>query len=243
MDWSHLSTRLFTKIYYRSLIKQCYLCKQPSSSSLCNWCLPLLNTNQARCKGCGIAGKFPYLCGDCQSTTRPWKSCIVATDYEKINRHLIRAAKFHDNNYNFRIYCDLLAQKVIQHYKHDIPSLWVTVPSHIKRIRERGKCSNDVLYRTLKQSVYHISKRERPIQRVHLTKVEHTAPQHRQKRSKRLTIPTSLFKFAGTLSGHVVLIDDVMTTGATLEACTKTLLKAGASSVDVWVIARTPPSL
>jgi predicted amidophosphoribosyltransferase len=39
---------------------------------------------------------------------------------------------------------------------------------------------------------------------------------------------------------HVVLVDDVMTTGATLAECTRTLKKAGAGRISVWVAARAP---
>ena len=39
---------------------------------------------------------------------------------------------------------------------------------------------------------------------------------------------------------HVAVVDDVMTTGATLEACTLALLEAGVERVDVWALARTP---
>jgi predicted amidophosphoribosyltransferase len=39
---------------------------------------------------------------------------------------------------------------------------------------------------------------------------------------------------------HVALIDDVMTTGATLRECATTLLRAGVERIDVWVIARAP---
>jgi predicted amidophosphoribosyltransferase len=39
---------------------------------------------------------------------------------------------------------------------------------------------------------------------------------------------------------HVAVVDDVMTTGATLRECAKTLLCAGVSRVDVWALARAP---
>jgi predicted amidophosphoribosyltransferase len=43
-----------------------------------------------------------------------------------------------------------------------------------------------------------------------------------------------------TMPEHVALVDDVMTTGATLAECTRTLKKAGVRYVSVWIAARTP---
>jgi predicted amidophosphoribosyltransferase len=44
----------------------------------------------------------------------------------------------------------------------------------------------------------------------------------------------------GPLPAHVVLVDDVMTTGATLHSAARALLQAGVARVDAWVCARTP---
>jgi predicted amidophosphoribosyltransferase len=50
------------------------------------------------------------------------------------------------------------------------------------------------------------------------------------------------FGCTATFAGqHVALVDDVMTTGATLEAAATALRRAGAARVDAWVVARTPP--
>ena len=45
------------------------------------------------------------------------------------------------------------------------------------------------------------------------------------------------------MSGTVAIVDDVMTTGATLRACADAVLKAGATEVHVWAIARTVDGL
>ena len=44
----------------------------------------------------------------------------------------------------------------------------------------------------------------------------------------------------GHAGRHVALVDDVMTTGATAHEATRTLLAAGATQVDLWIVARTP---
>ncbi|MDX1381454.1 MAG: ComF family protein, partial [Xanthomonadales bacterium] len=46
------------------------------------------------------------------------------------------------------------------------------------------------------------------------------------------------FRACDRLPAHVALVDDVLTTGTTLAECTRTLLRAGARRVDVWVVAR-----
>ncbi|WP_034213948.1 hypothetical protein, partial [Arenimonas metalli] len=46
---------------------------------------------------------------------------------------------------------------------------------------------------------------------------------------------------AGPLPAHVALLDDVMTTGATLAECARALRRAGVVRVEAWVLARAPP--
>jgi ComF family protein len=69
-------------------------------------------------------------------------------------------------------------------------------------------------------------------------------------RSRRTTAQTDLdalarrgnlrdaFSVTGRVPPHVAVLDDVMTTGATMEACTRALLAAGATTVDAWALAR-----
>lgn len=70
------------------------------------------------------------------------------------------------------------------------------------------------------------------------------------RRSRRTTAQTELdaqarrgnlhdaFSVTGAVPPHVAILDDVMTTGATMEACTRALLAAGATTVDAWALAR-----
>ena len=67
-------------------------------------------------------------------------------------------------------------------------------------------------------------------------------PQRRLTRSERLTNVRGAFRATRRIEGlqHVALIDDVLTTGATVTTATRALTRAGVDRVDVWVTAYTP---
>jgi len=69
------------------------------------------------------------------------------------------------------------------------------------------------------------------------------AARHQQRglgRRARLRNIRGSFRVDGRLPGHVAIVDDVVTTGATVEELAKTLREAGADRVEVWAVARTP---
>jgi len=70
-----------------------------------------------------------------------------------------------------------------------------------------------------------------------LRKIRRTKPQAELEREERLTNPKGAYG-ASPVRGRVLLVDDVVTTGATANACTEALLSAGASEVHVAVVAR-----
>ena len=72
-----------------------------------------------------------------------------------------------------------------------------------------------------------------------LVRARATPPQAARKRAERIENVRGAFKVKGSVAGKtVLLIDDVMTTGATLNACAEALIKAGAAAVDVLCVAR-----
>ena len=78
-----------------------------------------------------------------------------------------------------------------------------------------------------------------------LQRLIETAPQAELTRAERLANLRAAFAVAAghgsALAGrHVALVDDVMTTGATVTEATAALRRAGAARVDVWIFARTP---
>lgn len=82
---------------------------------------------------------------------------------------------------------------------------------------------------------------ERIVVRPWLRNLRYRPPQHGLDRKKRLTGAQGRFRAHPKVAGHhITLIDDVITTGATVTGAASALRLAGARSVDVWCLARTP---
>jgi ComF family protein len=113
--------------------------------------------------------------------------------------------------------------------------LLVPVPLHRQRLRERGFNQSLLLARRIAQ-VHSL-----PVDATTLQRVRYTQPQTELSGPERRKNIRQAFAVARTtsISGkRVLLIDDVFTTGATVQECAKTLLKAGAKRVDVLTLAR-----
>lgn len=114
----------------------------------------------------------------------------------------------------------------------------VPVPLHRWRLLSRRYNQSALLARALGR----VS--GKPVETGLLRRVRATPPQGFKKRDERIANVKGAFTVKGDLSGRtVLLIDDVFTTGATLNACADALLAAGAASVDVLSIARVVKDL
>ena len=149
---------------------------------------------------------------------------------------MITAFKFHAQPGLARFLADVMrSHPAIAKLTHECDAL-IPVPLSAQRLRERG--FNQALL---------LAKQLAP-QRVVATgllRIRDTAVQSSLTRDARLHNLTHAFMVAPAHTAvlrqsRVVLLDDVMTTGASLRACTQALLVAGVARVDVVVLARTP---
>ena len=115
----------------------------------------------------------------------------------------------------------------------------VPVPLHVWRRVRRGFNQADDLARRLEVPVLHALMRVRPtVPQTGLT----AAGRRRNVRNAFAISPLLLRRARQTLDGRiVVLVDDVQTTGATLEACASVLMRAGAAEVRALTVARAVP--
>jgi ComF family protein len=112
------------------------------------------------------------------------------------------------------------------------PAQLIPVPLHADRLRERGFNQAVELARPIARK-FGLSLNLHGVRRVLAT-----SPQSDLSRKQRLKNIRGAFEVLQSVSGYVVIVDDVMTTGSTADELAKTLLRAGAERVDVWVCAR-----
>ena len=119
------------------------------------------------------------------------------------------------------------------------PDLLIPVPLSDARLAERGFNQAWEVTRRLGTSL------GIPVSSRGITRVLDTPQQAQLTRAQRLANLRAAFvvpaaQQAQLRGRHLALIDDVLTTGATAEEATQALLRAGAASVALWVLARTP---
>jgi ComF family protein len=214
---------------------RCLLCGAPGHDGveLCAGCAASFTPNTYRCRRCALPlARTAELCVSCLKTDRPWHEVWVPYRYAWPLDLLETRFKFGG---------DLVAGKVLAHRwiaagaPPALPEAIVPVPLHVARLRERGFNQSLELARPLAR---HLGVPLRPalLERVHSTEAQSELDAEARARNVREAFVARV----PTCVNHVAVVDDVMTTGATLEACALALLNAGIRRVDVWALARTP---
>jgi len=147
--------------------------------------------------------------------------------------HFIRALKFHQQLGLARLLGEQLARRLAQEAPR--PDLIIPVPLHRARLRERGYNQALEIARPLARAL------GVPLDFRSLVRIRATAPQTGmtvKARRKNLRAAFALRDAAAVRNLRVALVDDVMTTGSTVQAAAKCLRAAGAREVEIWVIAR-----
>lgn len=146
---------------------------------------------------------------------------------------LLPRLKFHNGLPAGRLLASLMAQAAAPWPK---PDALVPLPLHATRVRARGYDQALELARPLSRAL------GLPLRDGLLHRVRATAPQSRLDAAARRRNVQRAFEVPSrsALPAHVALVDDVMTTGATLHAAALALRRAGVARVDAWICARVP---
>jgi ComF family protein len=226
--------------FHSWLAGQCEVCRQWGRGALCTDCIARYAAPRPRCARCGLRLGTPApVCGACLRDAPPHVHTVCAADYEHPWDALIAAFKFHDRPE----LAQALAQRLVAAVHSGgapLPTLVLPVPLSPRRLAERGYNQAWELARRA-ASALQLAADATLLQRP----VEQEAHQAELTRAERLRNLQGAFmvdpRRRPALQGQAVaLVDDVMTTGATLHQAANALLRAGAASVQAWVLARTP---
>lgn len=144
---------------------------------------------------------------------------------------LIRGLKFHQQLANARVLVQLMLPSL--EALNDRPDLILPVPLHPERLRERGFNQSLELARHLGKTL------NIPVDTKSCERIKATLPQSGLGKKERKKNVRGAFALRGPLKvRHLVLVDDVITTGNTLEELARLCKKAGVEKVSAWCAAR-----
>jgi ComF family protein len=218
---------------------QCDVCRQWCRGALCADCIARYAAPVPRCARCGLRLGLPApACGDCLRDPPPFEHTVCAADYGHPWDALIAEFKFHGRPE----LAATLVQRLIDAVRHagtPLPTLVLPVPLSPGRLAERGYNQAWELARRIAaalQLAADATLLQRPLDTAHQAELGRAGRQ-RNLAGAFMVDPRRRSRLE---DAHIALVDDVMTTGATLRLCAELLLRAGAGSVQAWVLARTP---
>ena len=221
---------------------QCHCCEkflEEGQQGICPDCLSKIRwIEPPLCTLCGV----PFLsreienhpCGACLTRGKYFTMARAVGYYEGPLREAIHRWKYEEKSYLTLFFGEKLAEGFCRYWDPQSFDLIIPVPLHSKRLRERG--FNQALL-----LVKELSRRTRiPYSKRLLQKRILTPPQVNLsggEREKGVRGSFHIQRDEEIEGKSILLVDDVYTTGATVNECSKVLLKAGAERVDVLTIA------
>jgi ComF family protein len=214
------------------LSQNCLLCGTASGKELiCHGCLTSLPFHmEHQCPVCALPSPDSHVCGKCLRQAPFFDSAFAALRYEFPVDAIIHGLKYGSKLAIAPLLGDLIADRVQALPK---PDLLIPMPLHGDRLRERGFNQSIEMSRTighhLNIPISHACKRVRA-----------TTSQASLSLEARTANLKGAFQCDHSVEGlQIAVVDDVMTSGASMNELARTLKKQGAREVSAWVAART----
>jgi ComF family protein len=227
-------SRLAATALAQLLPQRCALCGGPAGASIlcepCGFALPAL---PQACPVCAQPSPGAGACSDCLRKAPRYAATVAAHAYAFPVDRLVQALKYEHRLELAQPLGDALAEALLR-APGALRGVAAIVPLPLSRARQVERGFNQSI------EVARVVARRTgvPLAR-HLARTAHAPPQASLPWRERARNVRGAFACAGNVAGlHVAVLDDVMTTGATLDAAAAALLAAGAARVDAWVVAR-----
>lgn len=210
----------------------CPICqKKQSRLEICADCTELLSKKRlyhGQCQRCGTFGIRAQVCDNCRKWPAYLNGNISFMPYDGKFKESILNYKYHHSPWLASAFAEMMAPAVPQ------VDLLIPVPLHPKRLRERGYNQSELLCVELNK-LLGIAVETKVLYRQSNT--PHQTGLSRTARQENLKNAFSVNHSEQIQNRHVLLVDDVLTTGATILQCAKVLHQAGAKTITAMTIA------
>jgi len=218
---------------------RCVCCHRPlqvAHHGLCSRCYKPFS-DLTYCGRCGerTLENRPY-CGKCLTTPPKWSHMVIASRYEPPLSTLIHRFKFQQQFWLDRTLARTLLLAIHQArrtHQLELPQLILPVPLHHFRQWRRGYNQAALIAQYLAQKL-RIAYRDDVIARVKHTHTQRGLSAHARQRNLHQAFAVR----KPIVANSVALVDDVITTGATLNAISQLLHQQGITAIQVWGICR-----
>ncbi|HUS25534.1 MAG TPA: ComF family protein [Candidatus Binatia bacterium] len=211
---------------------RCHLCREASNARVCPHCESALPWSLRACRACAAPLTSGVVCGDCLQHAPAQHAAWTAFTYEAPVAALLVQLKFAGRLAGARVLGELMARRLAAR-PEPLPDTLVPVPLHVTRLLGRGYNQALEIARWAGRDL------GIPVRAEWARRRRGTLGQTRLSAVERRRNLRGAFAADRNVQGrHVAIVDDVITTGATVGALARALRRAGASRVEAWAVAR-----
>ncbi len=218
----------------------CLLCQQGVSTGvICTTCLSDLKQVYNHCQHCGLPlPSTQPRCGHCLAHQPNYDRLFACGLFRAPLNQVVFHLKYAKQPLFAKILGNLMAEAISQQRSPNLPlpELLLPVPLHRHKERQRGFNQAGLIAQHCSHAL------KIPIDTKAVTRIKNTQSQTQLNRHQRQQNMRNAFKQTVDLNGinHLAIIDDIVTTGATVNSLSAELKKAGVEQIEIWCVCRTP---
>ncbi len=220
----------FVDILYPRRCPVCHDIAMPEGCSICESCLDKISfVKSPTCMQCGkhIEDERDELCMDCSERPKSYNYGFALCNYDDIIKQAMIKIKYKNKLEYIPVFADLIVKRYAGQIRRIAPDALVPVPVHRDRLRKRGYNQAEELAKCIAD-------------RLGLRVISDMLKRNKSTLAQKELSPDERLKnLSQAFSGYrrykdirsVLLVDDIYTTGSTIEACTRTLHGMGVEQV------------
>ncbi len=222
----------------------CPICNNPTSAArkLCTDCWADLRIlTEPLCEYCGgeVKGHQAMICEDCYEVNRPWQAGRCCASYQGTARKMVLRLKHMRSEDLAQIMAEI-AQQHCQSFFREADFI-IPVPLHWRKNLKRGFNQAALIAHHLSK-LNHIPMREDILKRAQYTKAQ-TRQSNFEARFENLNHAFALKNPDAIKGKHILLVDDVFTSGASFQNCCEALVRGKPATLSVFAFARAGENL